>query len=227
MTTEELYKQIREVAAMFDDITSNDEIPKNIVRNISFDILCKNCGSIRMLNVPLSIPSEIYLGVNQFKEMLAQMHLECFSCGEQERFDLIKTEGLDEDLIPQISIYEKKEWYNSLDFIFQHYLGQIFNIDDFSSANKILLFECRLILEKLFEEKNGNEKVVLYKIDAIALQDGQNKMITDNYPLVFIISSEKELSNQVIINPQKYVIEEKSIKLLGGKTYQFPVLKQK
>ena len=203
-------------------------------RKVDFNVLCNNCRTDRRFNVPLGLPAEMYLGLNQFKEILRQMDIECFYCGQkgyagdETKFELVSTKGLDEDLTPQISTHEKRQWYYDLDFIFQHYLKNIFDINEYENTGfAVDFYESRFILKRQFEVKQKETRLGFYMTGAIALHNGQNKTVEDKFPFMYKIDLDKNLPEQLIINPKNYSAEEKPIKTKEGGTHYFPLLELK
>lgn len=212
-------------------ITEFDQVIKT--REVDFDLLCNKCQTDRKFCSPISASKEMYLGISQFREVLKQLEVECFLCGQKgyagdlQKFTLTKTQGLDEDLVPSISTHDKRQWYYDLDFIFQHYLKEIFDINEYENVGfAIDFFECRFILKKEFEYEKNDNLIGIYSTEAIAKYNGDTKTVDGKFPFLYKIEKDKSLPKQLIINPRNYSAIEKPLKTNSG-THYVPLLGDK
>ena len=215
-------------------IDYDDESDNYTERSIDTRFLCMNCRTDINMNVPIEIPNELYLGINHFKEILNQIELECSYCGQKgfagdvSKFELIQTSGLDEDLSPRLSSHEKRQWYYSLDFIFQHYLKEIFKINIYENTGYAVdFFECRFVLtnKTIVEKKEFN--LVFYNTGAIILQNGKEKKVEGKYPFMCKVGLGKEIPDELIVNPKNYSAKEKQVTFPDGSSIPFPLLEMK
>ena len=204
------------------------------IRNVDFHTLCMNCRTDRRFNLPLNLPTEMYLGINQFKVILAQIPVECFYCGnkgfagDEKKFELVGTKGLDENLVPTISTHEKRQWFYDLDFSFRQYLKEIFDVNEYENTGYAVdFYECRFILQKKFESSNERTKTGYYMTAAIALFNGKNKTVDGKFSFMHEFPTNEELPEQLIINPKKYSAVEKEVRTKEGNSFFLPLLKLK
>jgi hypothetical protein len=187
-------------------------------RNIDFILLCNECKTDRSFSLPIGIPKEMYLGINQFKEILSQKNIECYVCGQsgfagdEQKFKLIKTKGLDDDLSPNLSNHEKRQWFNDLHLIFQIYLKKIFNINEFAIPGFALdFYQCRLLLIKKIEKEHKDKRFGVYLTDAVLLENGINHTVKSKFPFIYEVGIECNLPEELIINPKEYNADEEKI----------------
>ena len=203
-------------------------------RNIDFSLICQKCGMERYINIPLSIPSGMYLGISQFQEILNQTTFDCSFCeqsglmGDNNKFKLEKTSGLDDDLVPQISDQNKKDWYYELEELFHIFLKEIFDINEFENPGFVSIFyQCRFLLNKTMDFELYNVFTGVYKIAAVLLENGQKKTVEGKYTLLYDVELGGNLPEELIINPHDYTTGTKSIKLDENLTHPFSLLIKK
>ncbi|SFR62305.1 hypothetical protein [Maribacter stanieri] len=188
-------------------------------RKISFEVICCKCRNCSTNHFPLTAPDEAYIGINTFKEVLINEEIVCSYCSEKgsavddTKFELIRTTGLDDNLIQNHSTLDKLIWFQGLEFIIKHYLNEIFN----PNKNKNIaiendLYQCRFILKRQCDLKptlnQPAENYEYYKIIAIVLKSGENKTVEGDFYFMHKNKIQNNLEGIVIINPHKYHAHE-------------------
>ena len=187
-------------------------------RNIDFSLLCNGCKTDRSFSLPIGVPNEMYLGVNQFREILRQTNIECFYCGQtgfagdEQKFKLIKTKGLDDDLSPNLSNQEKRQWFYDLHLMFQIYLKKIFDINEFANPGFALdFYQCRLLLAKKIEKEYKDKRFGVYLTEAVLLENGTNHTVQSKFPFIYEVEIVSNLPEELIINPKEYNADEELV----------------
>lgn len=199
-------------------------------RDIDYNILCKNCKTERNFTSPFTFPSDIFLNLTRFKEVLLQIDIDCLFCGNSgyagdiNKFDLVSTSGLDEDLKPIISNDDKRNWYSNLDFVFQYYLKEIFEINEYTQIGFSLdFYECRFVLNKQTEFSNKDSQYGFYLTKAVLLGNGDVHPVLNDFPFIYKVNPNQHLKDEIIINPHRYSAIEKPLKTSTGNIF-FPFL---
>jgi len=203
-------------------------------RQVAAVLICMNCKIDNNVTVPIITPKESYVGVSEFKEILNSIEIDCSYCGhngfagDENKFELVMTTGLDEDLEPELSNHQKRQWFYNLDFYFQHYVKQIFDINIYENTGYAVdFYKCKFLLTKLFVIKHPLYNIGFYKTSAIVFQNGKHKDVEGKYSFMYQVLLDEELPEELIINPEDYSTEEKTVRIIEGGTTVMPLLVSK
>lgn len=206
-------------------------------REISFSLLCKNCKMDRSFSININVPFDMFLGVEEFKQVLQKTPVECSLCGntgiagDNNKFSLSKTKGLDKDYVPNLSDFQKREWFRSLDFMYIEYMKRIFNINEYANPTYCTdFYQFRLELNKDIDTTTVDEtrKMGFYKIHKVIFESGKTYEVKGKYFFVYYVDNNSELPDKMIINPDEYSAEERLIRLApGAPRTSFPELIKK
>ena len=194
-------------------------------REISFSLLCKNCKMDRSFSININVPSDMFLGVEEFKQVLQETPVECSLCGnsgiagDNNKFSLSKTKGLDKDYVPSLSNFEKREWFRGLDFMYQEYIKRIFDINEFANPGYSLdFYKFRFEINKHIDTTTADEtrKMGFYKIHKVIFENGKTHEVNDKYFFIYYFDINSELPDKMIISPDEYSAKEKMIRLRAG-----------
>lgn len=194
-------------------------------REISFSLLCKNCKMDRHFSINIHVPIGMFLGVEKFKQVLQKTPVECNLCGNEgiagdnSKFSLSKTKGLDKDYVPNLSNFEKREWFRSLDFMYIEYIKRIFNINEFANPGYSLdFYQFRLELNKQIDTTTVDKtrKMGFYRIYKVVFENGKTFEVKENYFFIYYVDNNSDLPDKMIIHPNEYTAKEKLIRLAPG-----------
>jgi len=206
-------------------------------REISFLLLCRNCKIDRSFSININVPFDMFLGVEEFKKVLQKTPVKCSLCGnsgiagDNIKFSLSKTKGLDKDYVPMLSNFEKGEWFRSLDFMFKEYIKRIFDINEFANPGfAIDFYQFRLELDKIIDTTTADEKrkMGFYKTHKVIFENGNTHEVKEKYIFIYYVDNNSELPDKMIISPKEYSAEERLIRLAPGEPRtSFPELIKK
>lgn len=206
-------------------------------REISFSLLCKNCKMDRSFNININVPFDMFLGLEEFKQVLQETPVECSLCGnsgiagDNNKFSLSKTKGLNNDYVPALSNFEKREWFRSLDFMYKEYIKRIFDINEFANPGYSLdFYQFRLELDKQIDTTTADEKkrMGFYKINKVIFENEKTYEVKEKYFFIYYIDINSELPDKMIISPEEYSAVERLIRLAPGEPRtSFPELVKK
>ncbi|MDP3915851.1 MAG: hypothetical protein Q8R96_19155 [Bacteroidota bacterium] len=179
----------------------------------------------RHYSININVPPEMFLGVEELKQVLQETPVVCNLCGnkgiagDNSKFSLSKTKGLDEDHVPNLSNFEKREWFRSLDSMYKEYIKIIFDINEFSNPGYSLdFYQFRLELNKHIDTTTADEsrKMGFYKIHKIIFENGKTYEVKEKYFFIYYVDNNSELPDKMIINPDEYTAKERLIRLAPG-----------